>query len=221
MAKTLYDFINEKMSLCEKLSKHDLVVSFYQEVKKKDPTLSDFDRYDRLIEKNITKMQSNGIPVRLVGDNILSIGSNDIASSVLSKKSHDFADSIGDKILKTLGFQKVPNQKKARDGGIDFIGYKIIDTFSTSMPTSKIVIAGQVKQYSDSKKKATVEEIRQFQGAIDASYLLNNYSDICNCDFLVKLFVAPEGFTSDALETAKALKIYPLTALDLQNNFIN
>ncbi|WP_418408072.1 restriction endonuclease [Alistipes sp.] len=104
-----------------------------------------------------------------------------IKDFVMGKNPYEFQDLVG-ALLRAMGYHTPFIAPKGKDGGMDIIAYS--DPLGATTPRIKV----QVKHWKNDK--VSVDEIRSLAG------LLNKDSDI-------GLFVATDGFTSDAQRCAR------------------
>ena len=130
-------------------------------------------------------------PINL--DQIEQTATESLNEYVKSKNPYEFQDLVA-ALLRGMGYYTPFVAPKGKDGGIDIIVYR--DPLGTISPRIKV----QVKHRLDSP--ATVQEVRQLIG------LLQKDGD-------VGLFVATNGFTSDAKAAARNSHVH-VELIDLQ-----
>ncbi|OHB84011.1 MAG: hypothetical protein A3J73_02325 [Planctomycetes bacterium RIFCSPHIGHO2_02_FULL_38_41] len=94
---------------------------------------------------------------------------------LLEEKAHDFAERIGRELLRKIGCreEKIFITPKTADEGIDYYG-EILFPVIVSNPPHRLLVIGQVKQYSGNIPVAT---LREFVGAVKTTLATNFFGE--------------------------------------------
>lgn len=129
---------------------------------------------------------------------------------LLEEKAHDFAERIGGELLRKIGCreEKIFITPKTADEGIDYWG-EILFPVIVSNPPHRVLVIGQVKQYSGN---VPVAALREFVGAVKTAFVTKffgeNYTEQTPT---ILQFVTTGELTEAGKKVAKSNNIHIIT----------